>query len=185
MKGGQSGVEWDHRAFLAWKDLAVLPFNDWRSENNGAVVLRVGDDTLAEVGRIDHADEPGAEPVPPCPVVDLDELTSDSNRTEEMMGGVVVMFCDRGVDATMKGHWCERMPQGEGYWFAEEFGIDPEAIPEDQDLLACWPDGDYVQPIQRTLVIGDGLWSYSRQRLQENSLEGLARLQVVDLQVGS
>ncbi len=185
MKGGNSGVEWDHRAFLAWKDLAVLPFNDWRSENNGAVVLRVGDDTLAEVGRIDHADEPGAEPVPPCPVVDLDELTSDSNRMEEMMDDLVVMFCDRGVDATMKGHWCERMPQGEGYWFAEEFGIDPEAIPEDQDLLACWPDGDYVQPIQRTLVIGDGLWSYSRQRLQENSLEGLARLQVVDLQVGS
>ena len=185
MKGGQSGVEWDHRAFLAWNDLAVLPFNDWQSESNGAVVLRVGDDSLTELGRIDHADEPGAEPVPPCPVVDLDELTSDSNRMEEMMDDLVVMFCDRGVDATMKGHWCERMPQGEGYWFAEEFGIDPEAIPEDQDLLACWPDGDYVQPIQRTLVIGDGLWSYSRQRLQENSLEGLARLQVVDLQVGS
>ena len=47
--------------------------------------------------------------------------------------------------------------------------------------FGCWPDGDYVQPIQRTLVIGEGLWSYSPQRLQENALEGLARLQVVDL----
>ena len=181
MKGGQSGVEWDHRAFLAWKDLAVLPFNDWRSENNGAVVLRVGDDTLAEVGRIDHADTPGAEQVPPCPEVDLDEMTGDSDEMEPMMGEAVVMFCEQGVDATMKGRWCDRLPGSDAHWWAEEFGIDPEAIPADSDVVVCWPDGGYVQPIQRTLVIGDGLWSYSRQRLQENSMEGLERLQVVSL----
>jgi len=48
-------------------------------------------------------------------------------------------------------------------------------------VVVCWPDGGYVQPIQRTLVIGTGLWSYSRQRLQENDLEDLTRRQVVDL----
>ena len=73
--GGHSGVEWDHRAFLAWKDLAVLPFNDWQAEENGAVVLRVGHDSLDEVGRIDHADDPGTEPVPPCPEVDPADIS--------------------------------------------------------------------------------------------------------------
>ena len=184
MKGGQSGVEWDHRAFLAWQDLAVLPFNDWSSDQNGAVVLKVGDDSLAEVGRIDHADEPGAGPVPPCPEVDPAELVDETTRLE-MTGGPVVMFCDRGVDASMKGHWCDTLPSSDAYWWAEEFGIHQDQIPADSDVVVCWPDGGYVQPIQRTLVIGDGLWSYSRQRLQENALEGLARLQVIDLQAGS
>jgi len=183
MEGGQSGVEWDHRAFLAWQDLAVLPFNDWSSDQNGAVVLKVGDDSLAEVGRIDHADEPGAGPVPPCPEVDPAELADEVTRPE-MMGGPVVMFCDRSVDASMKGHWCDTLPSSDAYWWAEEFGIHQDQIPADSDVVICWPDDGYVQPIQRTLVIGDGLWSYSHQRLQENALEGLARLQVIDLQAG-
>ena len=183
MEGGQSGVEWDHRAFLAWQDLAVLPFNDWSSDQNGAVVLKVGDDSLAEVGRIDHADEPGAGPVPPCPEVDPAELADEATRPE-MMGGPVVMFCNRGVDASMKGHWCDTLPSSDAYWWAEEFGIHQDQIPADSDVVVCWPDDGYVQPIQRTLVIGDGLWSYSHQRLQENALEGLARLQVIDLQAG-
>ena len=183
MEGGQSGVEWDHRAFLAWQDLAVLPFNDWSSDQNGAVVLKVGDDSLAEVGRIDHADEPGAGPVPPCPEVDPAELADEATRPE-MMDGPVVMFCNRGVDASMKGHWCDTLPSSDAYWWAEEFGIHQDQIPADSDLVVCWPDDGYVQPIQRTLVIGDGLWSYSHQRLQENALEGLARLQVIDLQAG-
>ena len=178
--GGHSGVEWDHRAFLAWKDLAVLPFNDWQAEENGAVVLRVGHDSLDEVGRIDHADDPGTEPVPPCPEVDPAELANEATRLE-MMGGPVVMFCDRGVKATLKGHWCDLLPRDDAHWWAEEFGVDPDAIPADVDVVVCWPDGGYVQPIQRTLVIGTGLWSYSRQRLQENALEDLARQQVVDL----
>ena len=183
MEGGQSGVEWDHRAFLAWQDLAVLPFNDWSSDQNGAVVLKVGDDSLAEVGRIDHADEPGAGPVPPCPEVDPAELADEATRPE-MMDSPVVMFCNRGVDASMKGHWCDTLPSSDAYWWAEEFGIHQDQIPADSDLVVCWPDDGYVQPIQRTLVIGDGLWSYSHQRLQENALEGLTRLQVIDLQAG-
>ena len=183
MGGGHSSVEWDHRAFLAWKDLAVLPFNDWSSDQNGAVVLKVGDDSLTEVGRIDHADEPGAGPVPPCPEVDPAELADEATRLE-MMGGPVVMFCERGVDAAMKDHWCDLLPSDDAHWWAEEFGVDPDAIPADVDVVVCWPDGGYVQPIQRTLVIGTGLWSYSRQRLQENALEDLARRQVVDLLAG-
>jgi len=178
--GGHSGVEWDHRAFLAWEDLAVLPFNDWQAEENGAVVLRVGDDSLEEVGRIDHADDPGTEPVPPCPEVDPAELADEATRLE-MMGGPVVMFCDRGAKATMKGHWCDLLPRDDAHWWAEEFGIDPATIPTDVDVVICWPDGGYIQPIQRTLVIGTGLWSYSRQRLQENDLEDLTRRQVIDL----
>ena len=132
------------------------------------------------MGRIDHADDPGTEPVPPCPEVDPAELANAATRLE-MMGGPVVMFCDRGVKANLKGHWRELVPRDDAHWGAEEFGVDPDAIPADVDVVVCWPDGGYVQPIQRTLVIGTGLWSYSRQRLQENALEDLARQQVVDL----
>ena len=73
------------------------------------------------------------------------------------------------------------LPREEAKWWAEEFGLDPDALPEDRDVVVCWPDGGYVQPIQRTLVVGDGLWSYSWRRVQENALDGLDRRQVIPL----
>ncbi|GIT77044.1 MAG: hypothetical protein Ct9H300mP31_15750 [Acidimicrobiaceae bacterium] len=93
----------------------------------------------------------------------------------------MVMFCARGREGHLKGALVRPAARDDAHWWAEEFGVDPDAIPADVDVVVCWPDGGYVQPIQRTLVIGTGLWSYSRQRLQENALEDLARQQVVDL----
>ena len=48
--------------------------------------------------------------------------------------------------------------------------------------LACSPE-PWVQPrhIERTMVVGDDLWSYSWGRLQANDLGSLATLRVVDL----
>ena len=40
--------------------------------------------------------------------------------------------------------------------------------------------GAHAQPV-RTLVIGDGRWSYSWRRVQENALDGFDRRQVVHL----
>ncbi|MDE0267466.1 MAG: beta-propeller domain-containing protein [Acidimicrobiaceae bacterium] len=51
-------IGWDHRAFLWWepKSLAIIPVNVYAWQDNwaGAVVLRVEDSTLTEVGRITH-----------------------------------------------------------------------------------------------------------------------------------
>jgi hypothetical protein len=168
--GGHSGAEWDHHAFLWWDGRAVLPFDDWQADEHGAVVLRVSDSGITEEGRIDHRDAEKVEPVPPCPVVS----TADGDAP-------VVMICDPGSPTSMRGHWCEPMPREESKWWAEEFGVDPETLPTDRNVVVCWPDGGNVRPIQRTLVIRDGLWSYSWQRIQENALDGLDRRQVVTL----
>ncbi len=168
--GGHSGAEWDHHAFLWWDGRAVLPFDDWQADEHGAVVLRVSDSGVTEEGRIDHRDAEKVEPVPSCPVVS----TADGDAP-------VVMICDPGSPTSMRGHWCEPMPREESKWWAEEFGVDPETLPTDRNVVVCWPDGGNVQPIQRTLVISDGLWSYSWRRIQENALDGLDRRQVVTL----
>ena len=81
----------------------------------------------------------------------------------------------------MAGHWCDPMPREESKWWATEFGLDPENLPADRDIVVCWPNSGPIQPIQRMLVIGDGLWSYSWRRIQENALDDLDRLQVVSL----
>jgi len=170
--GGHSGAEWDHHAFLWWDGRAVLPFDDWRADEHGAVVLRVDDAGIVEEGRIDHRDDEVAEPVPPCPLADVGDAAID---------GAVVMTCEIGSGASMRDHWCDPLPREEAKWWAEEFGLDPEDLPDDREVVVCWPDGGYVQPIQRTLVVGDGLWSYSWRRVQENALDGLDRRQVVPL----
>jgi len=170
--GGHSGAEWDHHAFLWWDGRAVLPFDDWRTDDHGAVVLRVDDAAIYEEGRIDHRDDEVVEPVPPCPLVDVDGAAIE---------GALVMTCERGSGASMRDHWCDPLPREESKWWAEEFGVDPDTLPADREVVVCWPDGGYVQPIQRTLVVGDGLWSYSSRRLQENALDGLERRQVVPL----
>ena len=66
-------------------------------------------------------------------------------------------------------------------WWATEFGLDPENLPADGGIVVYWPHRGHIQPIQRTLVIGDGLWSYSWRRIQENALDDLDRRQVVSL----
>ena len=170
--GGHSGAEWDHHAFLWWQGRAVLPFEDWQANVGGAVILQVADDEIIEEGRIDHRDDEAAEPVPPCPVLSM---------TGPAVDGVVVMACQAGSRTSMAGHWCDPMPREESKWWATEFGLDPENLPADHDIVVCWPNSGHIQPIQRMLVIGDGLWSYSWRRIQENALDDLDRLQVVSL----
>ena len=130
----------------------------------------MSDTNIVEEGRIDHRDADQAKPVPPCPVVS----TPDGDA-------LVIMVCDPDAPASMRAHWCESMPREESKWWAEEYGLDPETLPADRDVVVCWPDGGNVRPIQRMLVMGDRLWSYSWQRLQENAWDGLDRRQIVSL----
>jgi len=176
--GGHSGAEWDHHAFLWWDGRAVLPYDDWRTGDHGAVVLRVDDDAIVEEGRIDHRDDYAVEPVPPCPVVDTG---GESGLPGIKIGEAVIMACEIGSGASIRGHWCDVLPAEESKWWTEEFGLDPDDLSEDREVVVCWPDGGSVRPIQRTLVIGDGLWSYSWRRVQENALDGFDRRQVVHL----
>ena len=187
--GGSSSAEWDHRAFLWWAplDLAVLPFQDWNSGEAAAVALRIADGTITEVGRIDHSpddDEEAPLVEPPCPTVDPADLGVEEGDSFFGMSTetIVFMFCDDdGVYPQMKGFSCEALPGEEAIWYAEDFGITDLTVPDSTMFTACWPQNyEWQRPIQRTLVIGDDLWSYSYGRLQANALDGLARLDAID-----
>lgn len=58
LEGAYSNVEWDHRAFLYWKklQLAVMPVNVYYYRNSfyGAVVLKITDNKIEEIGRVTH-----------------------------------------------------------------------------------------------------------------------------------
>jgi uncharacterized secreted protein with C-terminal beta-propeller domain len=186
--GGSSSAEWDHRAFLWWAplDLAVLPFQDWSTGEAAAVALRIADGTITEVGRIGHSpddDEEAPLVEPPCPTVDPSDLGVGEGEVFWGMSidNIVFMFCDDdGVYPQMKGFSCESLPGEEAIGYAEEFGIGDLTVPEDTMFTACWPQNyEWQRPIQRTLVIGEDLWSYSYGRLQANALDDLARLDTV------
>jgi len=194
--GGSSSAEWDHRAFLWWAplDLAVLPFQDWNSGEAAAVALRIADGTITEVGRIDHlvaSDE--EEPVveAPCPTIDPGELGLDEIQIGLPLDRAVYMLCDEDTWPEMKGFWCQTFGQEDWFDIAEGLGVGPdvlqifvELVPEGQQLTTCLPeeyDYNWAPPIQRTLVIGEDLWSYSYGRLQANALDGLDRTDVVNL----
>ena len=91
----------------------MLPFEDWRANEGGAVILQVADDEIIEEGRIDHRDDEATEPVPPCPVLSM---------TGPAIDGAVVMACEAGSRTSMAGHWCDPMPREESKWWATEFG---------------------------------------------------------------
>lgn len=58
LTGSYSTAEWDHRAFLYWKNLgiAVMPVNIFgrRRTFRGTVLLKVGVSNIREIGRITH-----------------------------------------------------------------------------------------------------------------------------------
>ena len=54
---GASDVEYDHRAFTYWDDLAVIPLQDWNNDFNGVVGIEVGDQNLKKIGEVSHMDQ--------------------------------------------------------------------------------------------------------------------------------
>ena len=189
---GWNDVGWDHRAFLWWapENLAVIPvtvWNDW----SGAVVLRVADGTITEIGRVDHTVE-GEEPGR----TDCRRLTTDDLATTDMEDFTTeleymifddyaaVLACEPG-EAGMTGFDCydERYLLDE----AERLGL----LRSDESIAICWPS-DQPNVIARSIVIDDDIWTLgfqgwgrfdgsSRARLHVNDLHTLQRLAALEL----
>ena len=194
--GGSSSVEWDHRAFLWWEpgQLAVMPFNDWRNDINAAVVLQIADGTVAEMGRVNHMPDPGGPIEFPCPTIDADLFGGaavpegiEAELALFVPEGITLMLCvadetdpEKDIYPWVDGYMCEFLNADDVAEYGMEFGIEALEVPEGATIGACFPDNyTWMPPIERTLIIGNDLWSYSWGQVQANNLASLERLQTV------
>jgi hypothetical protein len=177
-------AEWDHRAFTWWgpENLAILPLTSWSDQFFGAVVLEVTRDGIVERGRVDQAADGSFGATECVPVEPLDRATSyDEARTEldyVLLEGGKVVVCepDQSDGSPVEGMACEGpILVSEAF---EYFGIGAdeiastlaEPVPADGHLFFCWPEYYGGDPVVRTLVVDDDLFTMSYRWLQSNDL---------------
>ena len=169
----QSSVEWDHRAFLWWapENLMVVPVSSWRNEvPSGAAVFEVSAEAgLDYQGLITHSTEDFAFATD-C----YHEF--DSEAVEEGWEIPLLLVCTPDQVGNPVGYGCETVPASA----ARGWDIDLEAlgteVNDDDRIQLCWPQGqDDSERIERSLIIGDDVWSLSRSLLQSNDLDTLER----------
>jgi len=193
---GWNNIGWDHRSFLWWgaEDIAVVPVTLWSENWSGAVVLKVADGSITEMGRIDHIDDGFVPGSTDCAEIDPADVSSpgqggyDSELSYIVSeGSTKVLLCESSDEGGASGFQCEADP-----WFQSEaakVGID---LTDGQRIEVCWPVGNEVHQIARTMMLPGGeLWSLSTMygdlsgqqpaRLQVNDLVSLDRLAMLDL----
>ncbi len=180
---GWNDVGWDHRAFLWWapESLAVIPVNVWSDAWSGAVVLRVADGTITELGRVDHSiegEEPGRTDCrrlteADLPTTDMDDF---STELEHMISDEysAVLACEPG-EAGMTGFECYDEP------FLVEEAENLELLRGDESISLCWLH-DQPNVIVRSIVIGDDLWTLGFRGWGRHDGQAPARLHANDLQ---
>lgn len=190
-----NNVGWDTHAFLWWatEQLAVVPINTWDSGQQwaGVVLLHIEDGTITEVGRIDHDDESVEPGQTDCRVLTEDDVDRGDGEPDSELAYMVIddygllLDCEDGESRSATGFECYDEP-----WMAEEaerLGVELEGT-----IVSCWPIGDGVPQISRSMVLPDGeLWTVSSPwgwlggsgpaRLQVNDLTTLDRLAALDL----
>ena len=169
----QSSVEWDHRAFLWWapENLMVVPVSSWRNEvPSGAAVFEVTAEAgLDYQGLISHSTE------------DFTFSTDcyhefDSEALEEGWEVPLLLVCTPGQVGNPVGYGCETVPAAA----ARNWDIDTDAlgieVGDEDRIQLCWPqDRGDAERIDRSLIIGENVWTLSRSLLQSNALDTLDR----------
>ncbi|NQV06153.1 beta-propeller domain-containing protein [bacterium] len=177
MPDGYSDAEWDHLAFLYWAptETAVLPVTIWQEGFAGAVVLGT-DDGLRERGRIAH-DPEEIEPIDSgCELIPGSDLTEWINDE-----GVTVQVCGGDDPGGATGKYCEAWyPEHVDELRFEFLTEDAEVeLADDDRVEVCWPNYELqAEPIRRSLVIGNTVWTITYNTIQGNDL---ATLEVTDI----
>ncbi len=168
----QSGVEWDHRAFLWWapENLMVVPVFSWRNEvPGGAAVFKVtATGGLDYQGLITHSAE------------DFVFATDcyhefDSEALDEGWEIPLLLVCTPQQVGNPAGYNCETVPVAAARnWDIDTGALGTEVSDEDRIQL-CWPQERGDEQIGRSLIIGERIWTLSRSLLQSNDLDTLER----------
>lgn len=169
----QSSVEWDHRAFLWWapEQLMIVPVSSWRNEvPSGAAVFKVtAEGGLDYQGLISHSTE------------DFVFATDcyhefDSEAVEEGWEIPLLLVCTPEQVGNPVGYNCETVPAAAARnWDinVDELGTE---VGDDDRIQLCWPqDRGDAERIDRSLIIGEDVWTLSRSLLQSNDLDTLDR----------
>ena len=164
-----SGIEYDRKAFLWWAEdsLAAVPVNDYDSGFNGVVLLRVTPEGITEFGRIDQTNDQLGQPT--CEVVPDQELASPNYYPNP---GQIVQACGNGEDGGIDGYDCYQVPASD----LESYGLPATVAPQDGFLEVCTPPYNSSSPIQRTVVVGENLWTVSYQWIQANAKDTLEQV---------
>lgn len=173
LPGADSSVEWDHRAFLWWapEQLMVVPVSSWRSEvPSGAAVFKVSAEAgLDYQGIITHSTK------------DFIFATDcyhefDTPALGEGRSFPLLLVCGPGQVGQPVGYDCERVAaRATGGWDIDLDAIGTEVGADDR-IEICWPHGPgESERIERSLVVGDDIWTLSRSLLQSNDLDSLRR----------
>ena len=182
----QTGVEWDHHAFLWWPATKTLVFPLMEYANStqfyGAVVLHVDRATgITEQGRVAHGTEKPAN----LGATDCRKLTQDELNRAGMnyfvAGEQLMLSCGKGQVGGAIGYQCSTIDP-------QQFVGPPNAGPTTTIAVAagghvevCSTSWNQPTPIQRSVVIGSSLWTLSPQHLQANALDTLTRTARLDL----
>lgn len=181
-------AEWDHRAFTYWgpQNLAILPLSSWTDQFWGAVVLEVSADGITERGRVDQQDPNLDRGATDCQSVEPTERAQSFEEARSeidyiLLDGGKIVACspDASQSNPVEGFFCEGpIPVDElANWYGASddptFQEIVDTVPADSNIYLCWPDqgGD---PVVRTLIVDDDLYTMSWQFLQANDLNSLA-----------
>jgi hypothetical protein len=109
-EGTNSEVEYDHRAFLVWRGLAVLPYvsYQWDSPDGGmdtgaiGVTVDAEGRTLSERGRITHLDQPAGDQGGQSPQSSQwwDRRYGSQIRRSVVIGDTLLTLSERGLLAS-------------------------------------------------------------------------------------
>jgi len=118
------------------------------------------DDGIREFGRIES---------------ECQQYTTGEGFEEDM----IVQVCGPTDINFVDGYYCEVLANEELEWIDKEFGLDvvlADVIGPEDHIEICWPEYRDWNPIQRSLVIGESLWTMSWRSLQSNTLADLTLL---------